>query len=298
MAETIEKIYCTDHAQDNTALISSMLANQGGRCNDVAMSLLANQNQNNWMNNPFMYLIWLAFFGGGNGFGGFCNNNAANTQANEMMNQINSLRQQIGDNQLTNISLDAIRGNQTAVSTLASNLNCDFNQLSLALSNVRSAIDSVGGQIGFSSERVINAVGMGDASITFKLQEACCGTKTAILEQGYQNQLALERQTNTLGREIEAFQAQSQLQNCQNASSITQSIANLGYQLQAHKCEIVENSTANTQRILDTLNGHWQAETALALQDAKFEVSQLKQNQYIAGLMNNNGNYNCPNCSC
>lgn len=31
------------------------------------MAAVSGQN-NAWMNNPFMYLIWLAFFGGGNGF--------------------------------------------------------------------------------------------------------------------------------------------------------------------------------------------------------------------------------------
>lgn len=233
-----------------------------------------------------MYLIWLAMFGGGNGFG-FGNGNANNAmQNNELMNQINSLREQIGDNQLNNIALDAIKGNQTAIGTLASSLNCDFNQLSTTLCNVRSAIDQVGGQVGFSSERVINAVGMGDAAITSKLQECCCNMKTSVMEQGYQNQLAIERQTNTLGRDIEAFQAQSQLQQCQSTSAVTQAVTNLGYQLQAHKCEIVESGTANTQRILDALNNHWQSETALALQDEKFKNSQLMQNQYIASLIN------------
>lgn len=111
--------------------------------------------------------------------------------------------------------------------------------------------------------------------------------KTAVLEQGYQNQLALERQTNTLGRDIEAFQAQSQLQQCQSTAAVTQAVTNLGYQLQSHKCEIVESNQANTQRILDALNGHWAQETALALQDAKFQNSQLLQNQYIASLFAN-----------
>ena len=202
-----------------------------------------------------------------------------------MMNQINSLRQQIGDNQLNNMTLDAVNGNREAIQTLASSLNCDFNQLSTALCNVRSSIEQVAGQIGFSAERVINAVGMGDAAITSKLQECCCGMKTAVLEQGYQSQLALERQTNTLGREIEGFQAGVQLQNCQNTSAITSAIADLKSAMEARACDVERAGTANTQRILDTLNVHWQTETALALQDAKSEISQLKQSQYLANLI-------------
>jgi hypothetical protein len=227
--EGIEKIMCFDKQPSDN--FSNSLA---------AASLMNNGMGGNGWNNPFMYLIWLAMFNGGNGFGfGGSANNAM--QSNELMNQINSLRQQIGDNQLNNVAMDAIKGNQNAIANLATSRNCDFNQLSTGLCNVRSAIEQVGGQVGFTSERVINAVGMGDAAITSKLQDCCCGMKTAVLEQGYQSQLALERQTNTLGRDIEVFQAQSQLQNCQNTSAITQAVTNLGYQLQQHKCEIVES---------------------------------------------------------
>lgn len=281
-----EKILCYDKPNDglNAALLTALTANKGATPMETAAMMNGGGFGGGMWNNPFMYLVWMSMFNG-NGFGGFGGNN----QANELMNQINSLRQQIGDNQLSNITLDAVRGNANAINTLASSLNCDFNQLSTALCNVRSAIEQVGGQVGFSSERVINAVNSGDASITSKLQECCCNMKTAVLEQGYQSQLAIERQTNTLGRDIEAFQAQSQLQNCQNTAAVTQAITSLGYQLQQHKCEIVENGTANTQRILDALNGHWQAETALALQDEKFKNSQLMQNQYIASLINGSG---------
>lgn len=283
MAEMTEKVYCYDRPADNSNLLATMLATRDNKgLSAETLALLNNGGMNGMWNNPFMYFVWMSMFNGG-GFGGFGGNN----QANEMMNQINSLRQQIGDNQLNSIALDAIKGNQTAISTLANSLNCDINQLNMAVGNVRSAVEQVGGQVGFSAERVINAVGMGDAAITSKLQECCCNMKTAVLEQGYQSQLAIERQTNTLGRDIEAFQAQSQLQNCQNTAAVTQAITSLGYQLQQHKCEIVESGTANTQRILDALNGHWQAETALALQDEKFKNSQLMQNQYIASLFAN-----------
>ncbi len=278
-----EKVYCYEKPADNSAMWATLMSSRDKGISPETFALMSNNGGLGGMwNNPFMYLIWMSMFSG-NGFGGFGGN--GNVQANEMMNQINSLRQQIGDNQLNSVTLDAIRGNQNAIQTLAQGLNADFNQVSTALCNVRSAIENVGGQVGFSSERVINAVGMGDAAITSKLQECCCNMKTAVLEQGYQSQLALERQTNTLGREIEGFQASAQLQNCQNTSMINQSIANLGYQLQSHKCEIVEAGTANTQRILDALNQHWAQDTALQLQDEKFKNSQLMQNQYIASLI-------------
>lgn len=35
---------------------------------DIGEAMALTNSNNNWMNNPFMYLIWLAFFGG-DGFG-------------------------------------------------------------------------------------------------------------------------------------------------------------------------------------------------------------------------------------
>ena len=55
------------------------------------------------------------------------------------------------------------------------------------------------------------------------------------------------------------------------------------------KCDIINAINSAQQRTSDLLNGHWQSETERKLQDAKFEISQLKQNQYLAGLINGNG---------
>lgn len=53
------------------------------------------------------------------------------------------------------------------------------------------------------------------------------------------------------------------------------------YETQRQTCDILNNSNANTQRIIDTLNTHWTNNLSQELQDAKFEISQLKQNQYL-----------------
>lgn len=284
MAEEIKTVYCADRPSqsDNSALLTALMLKDKGASPLETMAMMNGGMGGGMWNNPFMYLIWMSMFDG-NGFGGF--GGGGKTQANELMNQINSLRQQIGDNQLNNMALDAINGNREAINSLASNLNCDFNQLSTALCNVRSSIDQVAGQVGFSAESVKNAILMGDANITSKMQECCCATKTAIIEQGYQSQLALERQTNTLGREIEGFQAGVQLQNCQNTSAITSAIADLKSTMEARACDVERAGAANTQRILDTLNQFRAQDVALALQDEKFKNSQLMQNQYLASLI-------------
>lgn len=64
MGETVEKIYCCDRGDNDNALAAAILANSNNRYGygDFGM--------NNWMNNPFAYLMFLALFrNGGFGFG-------------------------------------------------------------------------------------------------------------------------------------------------------------------------------------------------------------------------------------
>lgn len=67
-------------------------------------------------NNPWMYLVMLALFGGG-GFG--YGNNGVNTALDiDTQNKLNSLQQQINDNNNNQWLRDAIAGNANALSAL------------------------------------------------------------------------------------------------------------------------------------------------------------------------------------
>ena len=76
--------------------------------------------------------------------------------------------------------MSAIKGNGDALNTLAANLNCDFNQLQSAVCNVQSAIQQVGGQVGYSAEKVINAANLGDLNIVQQLKDCCCTTQRIV----------------------------------------------------------------------------------------------------------------------
>ena len=131
----VDKIYCCDRG-NNDILAAAML----GKRDTDPMALMAAMNggANNWMNNPWMYLIFLALFGG-NGFG-FGNRGL---QGTEIQSQIDSLRNQMADNHNSDLLMSAIKGNDNAISTLAASLNCDFNQLQGGICAVRSAIEQV-----------------------------------------------------------------------------------------------------------------------------------------------------------
>ena len=279
-----EKVYCYDHPsaynkQDNTALLAALMNRESPA---EAMALM-NQGNGMWKN-PFEYLVWMMFAGrffNGNGW----SDGSGSAQGIEMQNQLQAIRSQMQDNQNSNLLMDAIKGNANAIGMLASNLNCDFNALNSAICDVRAAVDKVSGAIGYNAERVINAVNMGDCNVIQAIKDCCCSTQKAILEQGYQNQLANCNQTNTIMTGINGVN-----------TGIERGFSTVAYETQKQTCDIINAGNANTQRIIDVLNNHWNQEQALALQDSKFRISQMEQNQYLLSQLK--GNCGCNTCGC
>ena len=282
--ETCEKIYCCDRGDNDNALAAAIMANNNRRDDWGPMAAMMN---NNWMNNPFAYLMFLALFH--NGFGGWGNGDGAGpaTQGIETQAQLNAIRTQLQDNQNADCIKSAIQGNAFAISQLAQNLNIDFNTLQKCCCDVKAAIQQVAGQVGFSAEKVINAVNLGDCNIIQALQNCCCQTQ----------------------RQIADFRADIQLQNCKDTAElrngqrdistiVTQGFSQVGYETQKQTCDIINNANSNTQRIIDTLNNHWKDEQALQIQDLKFQLSQERQNNLLLNRLGGNG-CGCSNsCGC
>ena len=263
-----DRIYVDRGIDAGTA---ALLNNNNGWNSPLAAMAMMNNGMNGfggngWLNNPFIYLIFLAMFGRGFGFGnnGNCCENA----------QIQALSAQMSDNQNSNLLMDGIKGNTNAISSLASNLNCDFNTLNSAICNVQSAIQNVAAQTGFSAERVINAINMGDCGIITAVKDCCCNTQQSILKMGYEQQLATCNQTNTLTNEM-----------TRGFSGLNYAISNgfsqTGYATAQQTCELLNAGKDNTQRIIDTLNNHWSDDLRQRYNDARLELSQKAQNEYL-----------------
>lgn len=233
---------------------------------------------NGWLNNPFIYLIFLAMFGRGFGFG---NNNCAENA------QIAALASQMSDNQNSNLIMDGIKGNASAISTLASNLNCDFNTLNNAICGVQNAITNVAGQLGFSAERVINAVNMGDCNVIKAISDCCCNTQQSILKMGYENQLSTCQQTNALTSEMtRGFSGLNY--------ALSTGFAQVGYANAQQTCDLLTAGNNNTQRIIDTLNNHWNQDLQQKYNDARLELSQKAQNEYLIAQLKSTGTTTTP----
>lgn len=221
--ETTDKVYCV------------------GDNNNAAEIMALMNNNNNWMNNPFMYLIWLAFFGG-NGFG-FGNKNS--TENAELMSRLNQMQTQMSDSFNSQNTNGIISSNHDAINT-------GFAGVNAGIANA------------------INNDTINSNSLQSTFQNCCCESKMETQKMGYENQISNLNQTNALT---------SAITDTRNA--VVNGFANIGYETAQQTCDLKTNQNENTQRIIDTMTTHWQAETSQALQDAKFEISQLKQNQLL-----------------
>ena len=139
----------------------------------AAMS--GNNGVNGMWNNPFMYLIWLAWFGGGNGFG-FGGNRATDQQTIANAASIQNLSDMIADNHNSDLTMQAIAGNTNAINQLAGMLNVSTDKIATAI-NIMAG----------------------------NMQQNCCDIKTSIMSQGYQNQLSTCQQTNTILQQGQAL---------------------------------------------------------------------------------------------
>lgn len=262
MDEVKEKIYCMPYGNNSDAVATAALM----RDNNSPAEMMALMNNGNQWNNPFVYLVWMMFaqrLWGNNG------------ENNELNGRINELQAQLQDNHNTDLLMSAINGNQSSLHDLASNLNVGVRDLQMAIGGVQNSITQVAGQIGTTGERVINSVLLGNKDLTSALQSCCCTTQQSILKMGYENQLATQAQTSALMGRLDVL-----------GNGIAQGFAQVGYNQQQLTCDILNANEKNTQRIVDTLNTHWNQELQLKYQDAKSELSQLAQTSALTTQLN------------
>lgn len=262
----------------NDAMMGGLLGAMANRDNNNPLAMAAmmrDRDDADMWNNPFAYMMMMGMMRYMYGADWNNRDNGADVQRAEIQGQIESLRNQMADNQNSNLLMGAIQGNGNDLKMLASNLNCDFNALQNSICGIQAGIQQLGGQVGFSAERVINAISQGNLQMTIALKDCCCQTQQNIIRMGYENQMG---QKDIVNQMQQGFSYTN--------SGIERAASNLGFQMQQDKCDIIRAGENNTQRIIDTLTGHWSQEQANEIQDLKFKNSQLQQNIYFANLMN------------
>lgn len=258
-----EKIIVQDRGID--AGIAALMQNANkGNMDPAALMAMMNNNYGFGGNGAWWIWIVLLFFCwggfGGNGFGRGAND--ASRLASELNTDAN-----------TNLLMQAINGNKEAISSLSNTLNCDFNSVTAALNNINSGVNQISCDVKLSGCEVINAITSGNAALASKLAECCCNTQRSIdsvnlnlTKMGYEDQLAMCNQTNTLVNTMNQNTLSLRDSNLANTQAILQKIDNF------------EN--IYRQDKMDRLTSE-----NLAL---KGQISQANQNQYIAATVQAN----------
>lgn len=175
-----------------------------------------NGDNNGWGNNGMLWIFLLLLFGyGGFGIGnrfgmngmGMDGRTTPGTLANDAA-ITGAVETAIAKAQAAGVSdqlmLQAVNGNKEALSNIAQALNADMNRVQEALCTIKGGIDKVAGEVGMSTQQVINAIQSGNASVISQLQSCCCDIRNAITNANYENQLQIVNQTNTIGQQIQA----------------------------------------------------------------------------------------------
>lgn len=240
--EGTEKIYCNG-------------------CDPMTAALLTRDNGTS-MNNP-MWLIWAMLFGfGPNGYG-----------RNGMMGynpEIESLRNQIADNKNSSDLMTYLNSHNSLLMDVANRTNTSVDFVRQSICQLSSAIERVAGDNKLSAEQVKNAVIMGDANITSKLQQCCCENKMLVQQMGYEGQLRDQ------GNHAATMERIGQL-----ANGITQGFSATAYEAAKHASEIMANQDRNTQRILDQMCADKAQELRelLAAKDRELLLYKIKEGE-------------------
>ena len=181
----------------------------------------------------WILLLLFANNGWGNGFGG---NGLVGTG---FQDRLSTIQETLQDNHNTDLLMSALKGNEGATRERATILKSDFNSLSNSICAIQGAIKEVGGQVGFSAERVINAVNAGDCNVIQAIKDCCCNTQQSILKMGYDNQIATLNQTNALTSSLNSIN-----------TGLERGFSSVAFETSKQTCDIKEMIQDSTAQIL------------------------------------------------
>lgn len=216
MAESKTYVFGNDANNGMISMLAPLLQRQGLDPNMV-MAMMNNRNgfggEGSWFMWIFFIVIWMMF--GNNGNGWFNRNN-------------DGLANMINNDNGRDLLMQAIQGNNSAITQLATNLNCSIGQVQQAINVVMSNIQQVGNQVGQSSQQIINAIQAGNCQIAQQISSCCC-----------ENRLAISQQTNAL---------QQSINNVTNGQE--RGFSQLNFETQRQTCEVRDAIRDNTAQVL------------------------------------------------
>lgn len=238
-----------------------------------------NQDQFGGANGWWLWIIVLFWLWGGRGFGNGFGGNGNDCCANGLPAQLNN-------DYGRELLMQAIQGNRSAIDQISNALNCSTSQLQNAICNVQGAIDKVAGQVGMTSQAVINAVQQQGCEIGNQISSCCCNlsslinqstcqTQQMINNQGYENRLETLNQTNTLQNTINQGLANNREQATTQFNILSAKIDAQSQQIQNAFCDLEKREMQHT---IDSLREQKQTLELFSAQQAQTQniVNQIR----------------------
>lgn len=243
---------------DTKTYVFGQDGNQSGFGNDfLTGALLGGGGFGGFGGGANWILPWLLFALWGNngwgGFGGFGGNRGGNGCCGGFNGGIGFLSDQLNNDAGRELIMQAIQGNATAISQLASTLNCSVGDLNNALNSISTQICNLGNQVGMSTMQVIQAINAGDTALQSKLADCCCQTQKAILESNYLTERGF----------------------CSTNQILAKGFSDLGYADAQQTCELKQTANANTAAIIAKLD---------AIEDSRKDRELAEKDRMIASL--------------
>ena len=262
-------------------LLASLCQNRGVDPN--LMAALMNNNRNGWDGMGAWWIIILLIFGWGgfgNGFGGGFNGRGTAQGLADLGNLANN-------DAGRDLIMQAIQGNATAISQLASTVHCDVNALQGAIQNVSTQMCNLGNTLGLGQRDIIAAMQNGNATIMSKLCDCCCESRLSTANQTNTLQAAINVVSTGLERGFAATNYAFADQTCQ----IKQAIAEQTNVINDKFCQLEMREMARENRELRDqvqayqLSASQQAQTANIVQ----QLQPVPRPAYIVGNPNGCG---------
>ena len=233
----MDKTYVFDNADGGCSnngmmgLIASLCNQRGLDPNLVAALMNNNRGYGDGFGNSAWWIIILLIFGWG-GFGGFGGGFNGRGSAQGLADLGNLVNNDAG----RDLIMQAIQGNATAISQLASTVHCDQNALMGAVQNLSTQLCN----LGMGQKDVIFAIQNGNQAILSKLCDCCCDLRQQVAD--FRGDIALQmcNQTNSLTNSI----------NFVN-SSVERGFAATNYAFADQTCQLKQAIAEQTQVIND-----------------------------------------------
>lgn len=262
MSEAKTYVFGNEGGSSWASLLAPLLQQRGVDPNLLA-ALSRNNNGFDGSGGWFIWVIFLFFLmgWGRNGWG-----NGGNSS--------DGLSSALNNDAGREMLMSAIQGNRTAISELASTLNCSTGNIQQAINAVQGAVCQVGNQVGLSGQQVINFIQQGNMSLAQQLSSCCCDVRESVTKMGYDNQLSNANQTAQL------------LQSINNVgTSLERGFSESSYATQAQTCALQDSIKSTSQSGTTAIIAKLDAMQTQALQD---KIDSLREkNSQQAVIINN-----------